>query len=91
MMPDPGVAIMAVGMVTAVGIGAKQTAASVRAGIARMSATSVYDKRFQPFTMGLVPDEALPPLVPSLEEVVGLTFAADAGCSGWEPRRCKKC
>lgn len=64
---------MAVGMVTAVGIGAKQTAASVRAGIARMSATSVYDKRFQPFTMGLVPDEALPPLVPSLEEVVGLT------------------
>ncbi len=64
---------MAVGMITAVGIGAKQTAASVRAGIARMGATSVYDKRFQPFTMGLVPDEALPPLVPPLEEVVGLT------------------
>jgi 3-oxoacyl-[acyl-carrier-protein] synthase-1 len=38
-----------------------------------MGATSVYDKRFQPFTMGLVPDEALPPLAPPLEEVVGLT------------------
>lgn len=64
---------MAVGMVTAVGIGAKQTTASVRAGIARMAETSLYDKRFQPFTMGLVPDEALPPLVPPLEQVVGLT------------------
>lgn len=72
-MPANGAVIVGVGMVTAVGIGATQTAASVRAGIARMGATSVYDKRFQPFTMGLVPDEALLPLVPPLAEVVGLT------------------
>lgn len=72
-MPANGAVIVGVGMLTAVGIGTKQIAASVRAGIARMGETSLYDKRFQPFKMGLVPDEALPPLVPSLEEVVGLT------------------
>lgn len=72
-MPEQGTAILAVGMMTAVGIGARQTAASVRAGISRFGETSIYDKRFQPFKMALLPDEALPPLEPSLEAVVGLT------------------
>ena len=72
-MPGQGAALLAVGMVTAVGMGARQTAASVRAGISRFAETSIYDKRFQPFKMALLPDDALPPLEPSLEEVIGLT------------------
>lgn len=72
-MPVSSALIVGVGMVTAVGIGAKQTAASVRAGIAGMAETSVYDKRFCPFRMGLVPDEALPTLAPPLDEMIGLT------------------
>lgn len=64
---------MAVGMITAVGIGAKQTAASVRAGIARQADSSIYNKQFQPMKMALVPEEALPPLEPALESVPGLT------------------
>lgn len=65
--------ILSVGMVTSVGIGAQQTAASVRAGICRFRETSIYDKRFQPFKMALLPEEALPPLEPSLDALVGLT------------------
>lgn len=72
-MSAQGVAIVSVGMISAVGIGAQQTASSVRAGISRFCETSIYDRRFQPFTMSLVPDECLPPLEQSLEETVGLT------------------
>ena len=72
-MPEQLASILAVGMMTAVGVGAGQTAASVRAGIARIRETSVYDRRFQPFKMALLPDEVLPPLEPSLEALVGLT------------------
>jgi 3-oxoacyl-[acyl-carrier-protein] synthase-1 len=72
-MPGGRAVILSVGMMTSVGIGARQTAASVRAGICRFRETSIYDKRFQPFKMALLPEEALPPLEPSLETVVGLT------------------
>lgn len=72
-MPANQAAILAVGMMTAVGLGARQTAASVRAGIARIRETSLYDRRFQPFKMALLPDDALPPLEPSLEKIIGLT------------------
>jgi len=64
---------MAVGMMTPVGIGASQTATSVRAGISRQAESSIYNKRFQPMKMALLPDDALPPLEASLESVVGLT------------------
>ena len=64
---------MSLGMMSAVGIGAQQTASSVRAGISRFCETSIYDRRFQPFTMALVPDDCLPPLERSLEETIGLT------------------
>lgn len=72
-MPESGAAIMGMGMVTAVGLNAPQTAASVRAGTTRFSETSIYDKRFQPFVMSILPDDVLPPLSPELEKVVGLT------------------
>ena len=69
-----GAAILGMGVVSAVGIGAKQTAASVKAGISRFSETSIYDKRFEPFVMALLPDDALPPLEPEIDEVMGLTL-----------------
>jgi 3-oxoacyl-[acyl-carrier-protein] synthase-1 len=72
-MPEEGAAIMAVGMITAVGISARQTAASARAGIARQADSSIYNKQFQPMKMALVPEDALPPLEPALESVQGLT------------------
>jgi len=72
-MPDKGVAILGVGMMTAVGIGAKQTAASVRAGITRFSETTIHDRRFEPFVMSILPDEVLPPLEPEVDKIVGIT------------------
>jgi 3-oxoacyl-[acyl-carrier-protein] synthase-1 len=72
-MSAQGAAIVSLGMMSAVGIGAQQTASSVRAGISRFCETSIYDRRFQPFTMALVSDECLPPLERSLVETNGLT------------------
>ncbi|HIJ88257.1 MAG TPA: hypothetical protein HPP97_11355 [Desulfuromonadales bacterium] len=72
-MADPGAIIIRMGMITAVGLNAPQTAASVRAGVDRFGETSIYDRRFQPFTMSILPDDVLPPLSPELEKVSGLT------------------
>lgn len=72
-MPEKGTAILGVGMMTAVGIGAKQTAASVRAGISRFSETAIHDKRFEPFVMSILPDGVLPPLEPEVDKIVGIT------------------
>jgi 3-oxoacyl-[acyl-carrier-protein] synthase-1 len=60
--------ILAVGMVTAVGASAAQTAASVRAGIARLAESYVSDRFGEPLVMGLVDLEQLPPLVDALED-----------------------
>jgi len=60
--------ILAVGMVTPVGASAAQTAASVRAGIARLAESYVADRFGEPLVMGLVDLEQLPPLVDQLEE-----------------------
>lgn len=72
-MAQESAAIFAIGMITPVGIGAKQTTASVKAGISRFSETSIYDKRFEPFVMAVLPDDVLPPLEEELEKVAGLT------------------
>lgn len=72
-MPENVAAIVDMDMVTAVGLDAQQTAASIRAGIARFEETSIYDKRFEPFVMALLPDDVLPPLKPEIENMVGLT------------------
>lgn len=72
-MANEGAIILDVGMITSVGLTAPQTASSVRAGITRAAETSLYDKRFEPFTMAVLPEDALPPLVEQLEKEVGLT------------------
>lgn len=61
-MATKGAWICGVGMITPVGLGAAQIAASVRAGISRYKESSVYNKRFAPMTLALVPEEVLPPL-----------------------------
>jgi 3-oxoacyl-[acyl-carrier-protein] synthase-1 len=68
-----GAEILGIGMMTAVGIGAPQAAASVRAGIARLSESSILNRQFQPMVMATLPDHELPPLEPSLEKLPGLT------------------
>lgn len=54
--------VRAVGMVSSVGNGALECAASVRAGLARYGDTSVMTRGLAPLRMALVPDDALPTL-----------------------------
>ncbi len=68
-----GANICGVGMITAVGGNALQTLASVRAGISRYQESPFYNKRFEPMTMALVPDDVLPPLNEELAAEPGLT------------------
>ena len=65
--------ICGMGALTPVGLNARQTAASVRAGISRSQESDIYDKHFEPFVLSLLPDEELPHLVKEIEEKVGLT------------------
>jgi len=60
------VVVAGVGMITAVGLSAAETAASVRAGTARFAETKLLDKRRAPFTLAEVPEAGLPPLAPAL-------------------------
>jgi 3-oxoacyl-[acyl-carrier-protein] synthase-1 len=60
MTMSDGVLIAGVGMVSAVGLSASETAASVRSGTMRFSETPFRDKHFEPFTLALVPDAGLP-------------------------------
>lgn len=72
-MASGGAWIRGIGMVTPVGGCAAQTASSVRAGISRYQESPVYNKRFAPMTLALVPEEALPPLADPLVAQPGLT------------------
>jgi len=72
-MTDQGAWICGIGMVTPVGGCTAQTAASVRGGISRYQESPVYNKRFQPMTLALVPDDDLPPLADSLAATPELT------------------
>lgn len=72
-MPNNGAAIINTGMITAVGINAQQTAASVRAGMSGSAETSIYDKRFEPFVMAILPEDVLPPLKQEFDDIMGLT------------------
>src|SRR2546423_12429023 len=87
-MPD-NVVIVAAGMITAVGLSAAETAASVRSGTARFAESSILDKRFEPFVLAEVPEEGLPELtedvatanLPAREaRMLRLATAALAGC-----------
>jgi 3-oxoacyl-[acyl-carrier-protein] synthase-1 len=61
--------IQATGAVCAVGIGTEQTWASIRAGIARFSDSSVHDRWFEPVRMALLPEDALEPLLPPVDKI----------------------
>lgn len=65
--------ICGMGAVTPVGLDARQTAASVRAGMSRNMESIIYDKHFDPFVLSMLPDEALPELAADLKKVIGLT------------------
>lgn len=67
------ICIVGIGMMTPVGDSAAMTTTSVQAGISAYQASSIYNKRFQPMTMALTPEDALPPLHEELEKVPGLT------------------
>ena len=60
--PTRPIEITALGMISPVGADPIMTATSVRSGISAYEASSVINKRFNPMTMALVPEEALPPL-----------------------------
>lgn len=72
MSPSP-VHVLAMGMITAVGTSAPETAASVRAGLSGARESAVLDGRLCPISMALVPESDLPPLAASLERERGLS------------------
>ena len=61
-MTDP-VVIVGLGMLTAVGLSAAETAASVRSGTMRFGESPFRDKRFHPITLAEIPDGGLPPVM----------------------------
>jgi len=71
--PATSAAICGIGMITAIGGNALQTLASFRAGISRYAESPVYNKRFNPMTMALVPEDVLPPLNDEVAQQKGLT------------------
>jgi 3-oxoacyl-[acyl-carrier-protein] synthase-1 len=71
-MADP-LFVINVGMVTAVGLTAPETAASVRSATARFFETSICDQRFEPFTLAEVFDDGLPELEASIQHRPGPT------------------
>jgi 3-oxoacyl-[acyl-carrier-protein] synthase-1 len=53
---------------SAVGIGAAQTAASVRAGVSGFRESELLSERFDPYTLAALPDACLEPLAPGLRD-----------------------
>lgn len=72
-MADQDVMIVKAGMMTAVGLSAEETAASVRAGIMGFTDLTWRGVQFEPFKFAEVLEDGLPPLVKPLEEEIGLT------------------
>jgi 3-oxoacyl-[acyl-carrier-protein] synthase-1 len=56
--------ILSIGMTTSVGAGARETAAAVRAGIARLSETDCFDRHLESIVGGWLPEEVLPDAAP---------------------------
>jgi 3-oxoacyl-[acyl-carrier-protein] synthase I len=65
--PTRPVEITVAGMITSIGANAEMTAASVRSGISAYQESSIINKHFNPMTMALVPDDALPDLEDELK------------------------
>jgi 3-oxoacyl-[acyl-carrier-protein] synthase-1 len=60
------IVIASAGVVTPVGLSLAETAASARAKVAMLREIEWRDRRFEPFIVGRVPDDGLPPLAPAL-------------------------
>jgi 3-oxoacyl-[acyl-carrier-protein] synthase-1 len=73
MSDKPKVYVAGVGMITPVGFDAASTTAAVRAGVSAYKASEHYNKNYNPMRMAVVPEDALPPLNPSIISNVGLT------------------
>jgi 3-oxoacyl-[acyl-carrier-protein] synthase-1 len=56
------VVVVGAGLMTAVGLSSSETASSVRAGTARFVESTIFDKRYEPFTIAEVPQDGLPVL-----------------------------
>jgi 3-oxoacyl-[acyl-carrier-protein] synthase-1 len=67
--PIMSAVIGATHVLCAIGNGTDQVWASARAGVARISNSHVMDRHFEPISMGLVPEDALPPLSEEIEEL----------------------
>jgi 3-oxoacyl-[acyl-carrier-protein] synthase-1 len=67
------VVVVRVGMVTAVGLSAAETAASVRSATMRFASIDWLDHRFEPFTVAAVPEAGLPELSPEVAKTPGLS------------------
>ncbi len=65
-MSGPGIVIANAGVVTPVGLSLAETAASARARVARLREIDWRDRRFEPFIVGTVPEDGLPPLAAPL-------------------------
>jgi 3-oxoacyl-[acyl-carrier-protein] synthase-1 len=61
--------ILAIGMVTPVGLYAASAAAAVRAGVSRVRESRFFGKLIEPHRMSLAPHDAMSPLAPALEAV----------------------
>ena len=85
-MAERTVVVIGVGMKTAVGLTAVETAASVRAGTMRFTESSIHDHRFEPFTLAEVPEDGLP-VHEDLAGTAGLT-SRELVCCVSRPRRC---
>ena len=70
-----GALIRGIGMMSAVGVGTAQTATSVAAGVARLTESSIHNRRFRPIVMGTVTEDDLPPLAEAVAATTGLTAA----------------
>ena len=64
--------VVAVGMMTAVGLTAAETAASVDAGTAGFTESAMLDQHFDPFTLAEVIDDGLPGLAEEVPDVKSL-------------------
>jgi 3-oxoacyl-(acyl-carrier-protein) synthase len=60
-------------MMTAVGLTAAETAASVRCATMHFSESALRDRRFAPYTLAEVPEEGLPNLTKDVASATGLT------------------
>lgn len=69
MSATPELVIASAGVVTPIGLSLAETAASARARVARLREIEWRDRRFEPFIVGTVPDDGLPPLADGLAEL----------------------